>query len=1604
MFQLDKYGYSFDEKSNIWMRTGYGGIAYNDGDASEQKLAKIIKETDDVSVFSAELRRQCSEWAIHYHLSSQRGNILRPFEHLLQGSVLEIGAGCGAISRYLGEAGGQILSLEGSPRRASIAASRTRDLDNVTVLAERFDDFEFSEKFDAITLIGVLEYASMFSEGESPAVNMLTKIRKMLKPDGHLFIAIENQLGLKYFAGAPEDHIGEAMYGIEGRYQKSGPATFGRQGLEELLIRANYKSVEFLAPFPDYKMPRSILTEAGCLSGSFDGAAFAWQSVKADPQLPKSVTFDLGLAWPVIFDNGLGMELSNSFLVVSGLKDEKTVGEDALAFHYSTERTNAYCKETRFLKLEGGEIAVEYRLFAGGEEDSTSPFKLKLPEYDRYHHGSVLSQRFIELLSSKSWRVEDVANCLDDYLRNLLTLLAAAGHEVGPDLRFDTKIPGDFIDAVPQNIIIDESGVPNFIDMEWRSTEEVELGHLLFRTLLLLLNQTSNLQVPQENPALTRRGFFSTLYSLLGMPVEDDDLERFNAAEVRFQEVVTGLPPASLVDWYPSHPLVATCLSASVYYAFDDDGFSEEQALHQPVQIGRQKVSFKLAARSSSSLTVRCDPVDRAQWFNLYELEIADSNGVVIWRLEDEGAAVVKSGILEVATDEAGILYYAYNEDPQFITPKLELGATQDLVISLDIEILDGLQATQEVLRLGDSFSHVHQQAEAYKSENHSLSHRLEIARKEADYYQVSLEMLQKSIDTLTNTIELSNIHLQLRDSEVQSLHKSTDAYRAETIALTDTVLAQRNQILDLQAAILQKDASISELTAALSARADSAESLSGILAGHGVQVNDLISTVAERDREITNLQLALTELLNSKSWAVTRPLRNLNRIKGNVRSMTSVKQLLGRVTKRTYDSLPIDQRKKLQLKTACFAAFSPLLKKTNSYKAWARNNVTESPLVKVSEDFQISDVGAEQSGSDVAARYINSMMNMPGPSDQDYCMISEAPIDRSSLRARAIAYYLPQFHPTPENDEWWGKGFTEWTNVSKAVPQFIGHYQPHLPGELGFYDLRLVEVMERQAELAKLYGVEGFCFHYYWFGGKRILERPLEQLVNSEIDMPFCICWANENWTRRWDGLDNEVLLAQNYSPDDDLAFIKSLEPLLRDKRYIRVDGQPLIILYRPSLLPDAAATLVRWREYCREAGIGELFLCMVQFDKLDPREYGFDAAVEFPPHKVAANLPCINDSLEIVNQNYAGYVVDYQDVVDRAAVEPVSEFPLIRGVFPSWDNDARKPGRGYTVANSTPAKYRTWLRSSVEYARANPVRGESLVFINAWNEWAEGAHLEPDRRYGYAYLEATKQALKTPPSLLPSPLANKVCVIVHAFYPELLAEIFEYLKRWSTPYRLVITTIPDKAEAVRDELLKHGMEADVLVDENRGRDILPFIRALRSVVKDEHLILKLHTKKSLHRDDGDAWRKDLLSKLMSPEKANTIFNSFAQHSDLGLVAPEGHILSMSTYWGSNADTVHRLTKQMGGDVFLPESTLFAAGSMFYVRASAIQAILDLGLRDDDFEDEAGQVDGTLAHAIERCFSVATWLSGYYLASSDSPEIVAYRSAETYAYARPSV
>jgi lipopolysaccharide biosynthesis protein len=357
----------------------------------------------------------------------------------------------------------------------------------------------------------------------------------------------------------------------------------------------------------------------------------------------------------------------------------------------------------------------------------------------------------------------------------------------------------------------------------------------------------------------------------------------------------------------------------------------------------------------------------------------------------------------------------------------------------------------------------------------------------------------------------------------------------------------------------------------------------------------------------------------------------------------------------------------------------------------------------------------------------------------------------------RAIAFYLPQFHPIPENDEWWGRGFTEWTNVAKAKPLFRGHYQPHLPADLGFYDLRLPDAREAQARLARDYAIEGFCYYHYWFNGKRLLERPFDEvLASGKPDLPFCLCWANENWTRVWDGGEKQILMQQHYCIEDDKAHFRALIPAFKDPRYIRIDDRPLFLVYRAEALPDARATTELWRAEAKRAGLGDMYLARVEnYESVkqgaNPRSMGFDAEVEFPPFSWPIGCALgrglcdpIYRAVGLQPKAYAEHlVIPYRSMMHGLLNRPQPGWVRFLGVTPSWDNSPRRRIRATMFPGSTPKLYGQWLSEVVDRTARRYPGEERIVFINAWNEWAEGNHLEPDMEWGLQYLEATREAL---------------------------------------------------------------------------------------------------------------------------------------------------------------------------------------------------------------------------------------------------------------------
>lgn len=589
----------------------------------------------------------------------------------------------------------------------------------------------------------------------------------------------------------------------------------------------------------------------------------------------------------------------------------------------------------------------------------------------------------------------------------------------------------------------------------------------------------------------------------------------------------------------------------------------------------------------------------------------------------------------------------------------------------------------------------------------------------------------------------------------------------------------------------------------------------------------------------------------------------------------------------------------------------------------------------------------------------------------------------------RLIAFYLPQFHPIPENDKTWGKGFTEWSNVTAAKPRFIGHQQPNLPSDLGFYDLRLKQSIKAQIDLAKKHGLYGFCFYYYWFSGNRLLEQPLDTfLSNKEWDYNFMICWANENWSKRWDGRDNEVIIAQKYLKEDPLKFIKDVEHILLDPRYIHQDGKPVLAVYRGSLLEDPKRYIRIWRTYFKEKhGLDLHIITMLNLERSDPRKYGFDMGVEFEPLTIS-KIPNFGkggfygeaSKGKLLDKNLSASVIDYRQVALETGPRNNFDFPTYKGVAPSWDNDARKKGRDSLIfSGSNPDLYGHWLNSVLS---SEAKSRNNLVFINAWNEWAEGAVLEPTKHFGNAVLNRTTETL----ALYSSNNKNKdnfplygiektadLAVVVHVFYEKEWKYIRNKLKNLDgTPYDLFVT-LPEKNSHLIGVIKRYHEKATINVVPNRGRDILPFLFLLERLYKLKYkYLLKLHTKRSLHRADGEKWFTELVNNLLpSREVVRDVLGKLEKGA--AMIGPANHYISLDKYIGdSNAYLQKYLNKfydeKKASKVMDTKSKYgFFAGSMWWCRVDSLDKIIAEHLIPEDFESESGQIEGTLAHAIER-------------------------------------
>lgn len=434
------------------------------------------------------------------------------------------------------------------------------------------------------------------------------------------------------------------------------------------------------------------------------------------------------------------------------------------------------------------------------------------------------------------------------------------------------------------------------------------------------------------------------------------------------------------------------------------------------------------------------------------------------------------------------------------------------------------------------------------------------------------------------------------------------------------------------------------------------------------------------------------------------------------------------------------------------------------------------------------------------------------------------------------FAFYLPQFHRTSVNDDIWGTGFTEWRQLARSIPRFRGHYQPRIPRDLGFYDLSNTNTLPAQVALAEQAGIGAFCYYYYAFGRQRVLHEPLDYHIESSTDFPLLIMWANENWTKTWDGLEDHVILKQDYLDEDEDWLLADLAKYFLDRRYVCLSGRPLFIIYRPKLLPSPRSTIARWREKLRDQhNVNPLFFMVQGFESNDPHEFGCDGAIEFPPHKLATPHPGV--AVEPFSSDFRGRVIEYDDFVKTSLEEESPSFPLIKTLCPSWDNDARRPNSGLSLHNATPFRYQCWLTQLLLRSSEHKVYGRSVVAINAWNEWAEAAYLEPDVYFGSAYLNATARSLISAfdrDNMLPMQRSHRVTVILPCYnHAQFLQERINSVVNQTYPPSEIIfldDASTDGGAEIAEELLKNcGIPYKIILNaENSGNVFKQWFRGL--------------------------------------------------------------------------------------------------------------------------------------------------------------------------------
>ena len=567
-----------------------------------------------------------------------------------------------------------------------------------------------------------------------------------------------------------------------------------------------------------------------------------------------------------------------------------------------------------------------------------------------------------------------------------------------------------------------------------------------------------------------------------------------------------------------------------------------------------------------------------------------------------------------------------------------------------------------------------------------------------------------------------------------------------------------------------------------------------------------------------------------------------------------------------------------------------------------------------------------------------------------------EENIDFSNLKTeiKVIALYLPQFHVIKENNQFWGNGFTEWTNVKKSKPRFKGHHQPRFPGDkngyLGYYDLTDIKVIEKQINLAKSHGIYGFGIYFYWFSGKMLLEKPINIFIeNTHINFKFLLIWANENWTKRWDGFDKEILIKQEYKPNDPKDFIKDIKKYIKDKRYISIDKRPVIGLYEPSKIPNLKQTILIWREKSRELGIGEIFI-LICINKNQIKYYEnlnlFDAFYEFPPRYSFTNHRILKKGTYI----YSELLYKCRDLNETNL--NLEKFPFFRGTMIEWDNCPRKNNCAI-FDHYSPEQFYLFNKIVIDWTIKHYNKDLRFIFINAWNEWGEGSYLEPDDKYGYASINSLSKAIFNLSYIEKyHSIGNyKIAVLVIIRNEDLIKEIIHKINNIPYIYDLFII--------IEDEINIDKLKKFINLNSNKyqlelitlfnNENLLKFLFKLRIKMKNYKYICNINTNQYKNITYYEELKNYQYNNLLGNSKIiSEIITDFERNNKLGIIFPETYyksLIKFGEYINDNdLEYVNFFLNKIYPRVNISQSFAdFPEGNMFWAKTDAIYPIFNL-------------------------------------------------------------